>query len=52
VLGKPVPLAVGAYEIARGTLALPEGFRASQATISVLDRPDGRQLGMRVLYVK
>ena len=50
VLGKPVPLAVGAYEIARGTLALPEGFRASQATISVLDRPDGRQLGMRVLF--
>ena len=30
-------------------LALPEGFRASQATITVLDRPDGRQhAGMRV----
>lgn len=52
VVGKPVPLSIGAYEIARGTLALPEGFRAGQATISVLDRPDGRQLGMRVLYVK
>lgn len=52
VLGKPLPLSIAAYGIARGTLALPEGFRASQATITVLDRPDGRQLGMRVLYVK
>lgn len=52
VVGKPVPLSVGAYEIARGLQPLPEGFRASQATITVLDRPDGRQLGMRVLYVK
>ena len=52
VVGKPLPLSLGAYEIARGTLPLPDGFRASQATITVLDRPDGRQLGMRVLYVK
>ncbi len=52
VVGKPVPLSVGAYEIARGVQPLPDGFRASQATITVLDRPDGRQLGMRVLYVK
>ena len=52
VLGKPLPLSIAAYGIARGTLARPEGFRASQATITVLDRPDGRQLGMRVLYVK
>lgn len=52
VVGKPVPLAIAAYDIARGTLPLPDGFRASQATITVLDRPDGRQLGMRVLYVK
>ena len=52
IVGKPVPLSLGAYEIARGTLPLPDGFRASQATVSVLDRPDGRQLGMRVLYVK
>lgn len=52
VVGKPVPLSLGAYEIARGTLSLPDGFRASQATVSVLDRPEGRQLGMRVLYVK
>ncbi len=52
VVGKPVPLSLGAYEIARGALPLPDGFRASQATVSVLDRPDGRQLGMRVLYVK
>lgn len=52
IVGKPLPLSIGAYEIARGTLPLPEGFRASQATITVLDRPDGRQLGMRVLYVK
>ena len=52
VVAKPLPLSLGAYEIVRGTLPLPEGFRAGQATITVLDRPDGRQLGMRVLYVK
>ena len=52
IVAKPVTLSLGAYEIARGTLPLPDGFRASQATITVLDRPDGRQLGMRVLYVK
>jgi hypothetical protein len=52
VVGQPVPLSIASHEVARGTQALPEGFRASQATISVLDRPEGRQLGMRVLYVK
>ncbi len=49
---KPVAVAVGAHEIVRGSLALPDGFKPRQATVSVLDRPDGKLLGMRVMYVK
>jgi hypothetical protein len=43
---------VGSHEVVRGTQPLPDGFRASQATITVLDRAEGRQLGMRVMFVK
>jgi hypothetical protein len=52
VVTKPVPVAVGSQEVVRGSQPLPDGFRPRQATISVLDRPEGRQLGMRVMYVK
>lgn len=52
VVGKPVALSIGSHEFARGTQPLPDGFRPRQATITVLDRPDGRQLGMRVMFVK
>lgn len=52
VTSKPVPLAVNPYENLRGKLPLPEGFRPRQATIQVLDRVDGRPMGMRVMYVK
>ena len=49
---KPVAVSVGRHESLGGDLALPDGFRPRQATINVLDRPDGKLLGMRVLYVK
>lgn len=52
VVSKPVALSVGSNEVARGTQPLPDGFRPRQATILVLDRPEGRQLGMRVMFVK
>lgn len=49
---KPVAVSVGTHASVRGSLALPNGFKPRQATITVLDRPDGRQLGMRVMYVR
>ena len=42
---------IGSHEIVRGSLPLPEGFRARLTTIQVQDR-SGRPLGMRVLPVK
>lgn len=48
----PVALSVGAYESLRGSLPLPDGFKPRQATVRVLDRVDGKLLGMRVLYVQ
>ena len=52
VSSKPVTVSVGRHESLGGSLALPDGFRPRQATVNVLDRPDGKLLGMRVLYVK
>lgn len=49
---KPVALTLGNHEVIRGSLPLPEGFKAKQTTIQVLDRVGGRSLGMRVLPVK
>ncbi|MEO8278183.1 MAG: hypothetical protein ABI564_00750 [Ideonella sp.] len=49
---KPVPISVTHYQSLRGSLPLPPDFRPSQATVRVLDRVDGKQLGMRVLLVK
>jgi hypothetical protein len=48
----PVPVNVGRYQITSGTLALPAGFAPRQATVRVLDRPDGKLMGMRVLNVR
>jgi len=48
----PVQVHVGRYQIAAGTLALPAGFAPRQATVRVLDRPEGRLMGMRVLNVR
>jgi hypothetical protein len=47
-----VPLSIGAHEVARGSVALPAGFNPRQATIRILDRVGGNQLGMRVMLVK
>jgi hypothetical protein len=49
---KPIALSMGSREIVRGSLALPEGFRPRQATVQVLDRSEGKVLGMRVMMVK
>ncbi len=48
----PVAVSVGGVESVRGGLPLPDGFEARQATIHVLDRPDGKLLGMRVLNIQ
>jgi hypothetical protein len=48
---KPVALSIGQHAVAHGSLPLPAGFRPRQATVRVLDKPDGRQLGMRILLV-
>lgn len=48
---KPVAVSVADYQSLRGSVPLPPDFRPSQVTVRVLDRVDGRQLGMRVLLV-
>jgi hypothetical protein len=48
----PVPVSVDSHETLHGDMALPQGFVARQATIEVMDRPDGKRLGMRVIYVE
>ena len=48
---KPVAITVGSFESVRGSLPLPDGFGARQASINLLDRPDGKLLGMRVMQV-
>lgn len=49
---QPVSLQLGAHEVVRGSVALPEGFTPQRTTIQVLDRPAGKSLGMRVLPVR
>ncbi|WP_428422115.1 hypothetical protein [Methylibium sp.] len=49
---KPVAISLGSHESLRGSVPLPEGFKPRQATVNVLDRVDGKLLGMRVMYVK
>jgi len=48
----PIDISVGSYQNLRGNLPLPGGFKPRQATVQVLDRPDGKRLGMRVMNVK
>ena len=48
----PVPVSVGSYDSVRGSAPLPQGFKPVQTTIQVLDKPGGKLLGMRVMYVK
>jgi hypothetical protein len=49
---KPVEISLGAQALVRGSLALPEGVRARQVTVSVHDGGGGKALGMRVLPVR
>ncbi len=51
VTSKPVPVSLGAYEVLRGNVDLPDGFKPRQTTIQVLDKPGGARLGMRVINV-
>jgi hypothetical protein len=48
----PIAISVGSYDTLRGSLPLPEGFKPRQTTIHLLDRVDGKRLGMRVVHVK
>ena len=48
---KPVAFTVGSFESVRGSVPLPEGLVARQAAINLLDRPEGKLLGMRVMQV-
>lgn len=49
---KPVSVAIGAHEVVRGSAPLPEGFKARETTIQVLDRSGAHALGRRVMLVK
>lgn len=44
-------VSIGAQQVLRGKVTLPEGFKPRQVTVQVLDRAGGRSLGMRVLLV-
>lgn len=46
------PVTVAGHEVARGSIALPDGFKPNQVTVQVLDRPGGKALGMRVMLVR
>lgn len=48
----PLPVSLERYRHLQGKLPLPPGFEGRQVTVRVLDRVGGRQLGMRVLYVR
>lgn len=48
----PVPVSIVGQEVVRGSLPLPEGFQARQASVRLLDRPQGQALGGRVLLVR
>jgi hypothetical protein len=49
---EPVDISIGAYALLRGSVALPDGVRARQVTVSVLDGTAGKALGMRVMTVR
>ena len=45
-------VSIGSQQMLRGDLTLPDGMKARQVTVQVLDRAGGRPLGMRVHLVK
>lgn len=48
----PLDVQLASYEHLQGVLPLPEGFTARQTTVRVLDGPNGRLQGMRVINVR
>ena len=46
-----VPVSIGALQVVRGSVALPEGFRPQQVAIQVLDHRGGKMIGMRVMLI-
>jgi hypothetical protein len=48
---EPIKVSLGAHQSLRGSVQLPDAFMPKRTTVSVFDRPGGKQLGMRVLYV-
>lgn len=48
---QPVAASLGPRQVLRGSLALPAGFKAREATVQIVDG-GGRALGMRVLLVR
>jgi hypothetical protein len=49
---EPIAVSLGTVESLRGGVPLPDGFAPRRATVHVLDRPDGKLLGMRVMNVQ
>ncbi|MEO6409174.1 MAG: hypothetical protein ABIO45_10545 [Burkholderiaceae bacterium] len=45
-------LTVGEIQSVRGSVELPAGFKPRAATITLLDKPGGKRLGMRVIRVE
>ena len=43
---------VGELQSVRGSIVLPAGFKPRDATITLLDKPGGKRLGMRVMRVE
>ena len=52
VVLKPVEVSIGTHALVRGNLPLPDGVRARQVTVQVLDAPGGKTLGMRIMLIK
>ena len=48
----PLQLALGSHEVARGSLSLPQGFKPRQVSVQVLDRENGKQLGLRAFLLR
>ncbi|MDE2398429.1 MAG: hypothetical protein KGM91_23600 [Burkholderiales bacterium] len=47
----PVAVRKSAYQVVRGRVPLPAGFKPSQATVQVLDGPGGKALGWRTIRI-
>lgn len=52
ITSEPIAVPLGDVESLSGSVPLPEGFKPRQATVTVLDRGDGKRLGMRTFTVR